>query len=253
MDRREWHERVRESMVGFWRLLAESTGGQAWERDGVVAAVVPAVPERSVFNSVVYSDAGALVDSIEELAALYDEAGVLAWTVWVPEDDGDAAAALERAGHDLDAAPRAMGMDLAAAEEPEMGELDWFRDCDLATLGRVNDLAYGYRDGPFERTLGTLPAERVHAYGVRVDGEPAAVLATSDWGEDTEISFVATAEAARGRGLATALMRQSLWDARERGCQTATLQATKPGAPVYERVGFEDFGALQMWERRRQA
>jgi hypothetical protein len=46
-------------------------------------------------------------------------------------------------------------------------------------------------------------------------------------------------------------MRQSLWDARQRGQETATLQATSRGAGVYRRVGFEDFGALQMWERRR--
>jgi hypothetical protein len=45
-------------------------------------------------------------------------------------------------------------------------------------------------------------------------------------------------------------MRQSIWDARERGRRTSTLQATKLGAPIYERVGFADLGALQMWEKR---
>ncbi len=86
---------------------------------------------------------------------------------------------------------------------------------------------------------------------MNVDGETAAVMIAIDAGDDTEIAWVATNEAARGRGLATALMRQSIWDARERGRRTSTLQATKLGAAVYERVGFRDVGALQMWERRR--
>ena len=45
-------------------------------------------------------------------------------------------------------------------------------------------------------------------------------------------------------------MRQGLWDAREGGCETSTLQATADGRPVYERLGYEDLGALQMWELR---
>ena len=64
---------------------------------------------------------------------------------------------------------------------------------------------------------------------------------------------VATAPEARGRGLSTALMRQALSDAAARGCETSTLQATKLGRPVYERVGYQDFGALQMWECRESS
>jgi hypothetical protein len=48
-------------------------------------------------------------------------------------------------------------------------------------------------------------------------------------------------------------MRRALWDAAGRGCETSTLQATKLGRPVYERVGYEDFGALQMWEYRENS
>ena len=252
MDRGEWLELVRESMVATWGLVAESTeGGRAIRREGVFAAVVPLTPERSVMNSVVYSDREALLGSLDALAGAYDEAGVRAWTVWVPEEDAATARALEEAGHALDAQPRAMGMSLEQAERPDMGELDWARGCDLVTIGRVNDAAYGYRDGSLERVIGALPPERVHAYGARVDGETAAVMMTIDAGDDTEIAWVATSEAARGRGLATALMAQSLWDARERGRRTATLQATSLGSPVYRRVGFHDLGALQMWERRK--
>jgi GNAT superfamily N-acetyltransferase len=252
MDRADWLDVVRESMVATWGLIAtHSEGGRAIERDGLFAAVVPATPKRSVSNSVIYSDPDALAASLGELASAYDEAGVDAWTVWVPEDDAVAIEALERAGHVLDAEPRAMGAELEAIERPDLGELDWFRDCDPATVARINDDAYGYGEEGFAPVISRLPVDEIHTYGANVDGETAAVMIAIDAGDDTEIAWVATNEAARGRGLATALMRQSLWDARERGRRTSTLQATKLGAPIYERVGFRDVGALQMWERRR--
>ena len=68
---------------------------------------------------------------------------------------------------------------------------------------------------------------------------------------DCWITFVATFPEARGRGLASALMTRALLDARERGCSTSSLQATKMGQPVYERLGYCDLGSVQMWERRK--
>ena len=32
---------------------------------------------------------------------------------------------------------------------------------------------------------------------------------------------------------------------------TGSLQASKAGAPLYERLGFSDFGFFELWERRR--
>lgn len=250
MDRAGWLERIRASMIDTWSQLARSTGGRTIGDDRVFASVVPATPDRSVMNSVIYSDRDAMLSSLDDLAAAYEESGVRAWTVWVREEDEPAARALESAGHVFDAEPRAMGMDLSRAAEPDLGGIEWSRECDLVTIGRVNDAAYGYRDGSLERVISSLPAEDVHPYAAHAGGEVAAVMLTIDCDDDTEIAWVATNEAARGRGLATALMRQSLWDARERGQRTSTLQATKLGAPVYRRVGFEDFGALHMWERR---
>jgi GNAT superfamily N-acetyltransferase len=247
-----WLDRIRESMIATWALTAESSeGGRAIRRDGVFASVVPATPHRSVMNAVIYSDREAMLASLEELARTYDDAGVAAWTVWVPEEDVEAARALQEVGHAFDADPRAMGIDLSLVEEPDLGKVEWSRDCDLLTVGRINDAAYGYEDRGLETVISSLPADRVQSYAANVDGDPAAVAMTIDVRDDTEVAWVATTEAARGRGLSTALMRQSLWDARERGRHTATLQATKLGAPVYERVGFRDFGALQMWERRK--
>ena len=76
------------------------------------------MPERSLPNSVIYESQEALIAALPELARHYDEAGVDAWTVWTPEDDEQAAAALRDAGHALDADPAAMTLDLAELDEP---------------------------------------------------------------------------------------------------------------------------------------
>jgi GNAT superfamily N-acetyltransferase len=243
------------SMKAAWRGLGPSSpGGRTIEREGLVASVVPAVPERSVMNSVVYDDGRALEASLEELAASYDEAGVLAWTVWVPEHDRAAAELLAGAGHVLDATPAAMVCDPATVQRPGTGELELLREPTFAQVAAINDRAYGYAEEPFKRALGGASAEGVHLYVAALDGRPAACLVAEDHHEtDCGIYWVATLPDARGHGLGTALMRLAVADGHDRGCRTSTLQATKLGRPVYERVGYRSIGTLEMWERRKPA
>ncbi|MCD6015804.1 MAG: family N-acetyltransferase, partial [Solirubrobacterales bacterium] len=108
------------------------------ELGGTAAAIVPAVPDRSIANSVNYSDAGALSGSLDRLAAAYDEAGVNAWTVWTPEFDREAIAVLEAAGHAFDGRPMAMVLELERFEPPDLGGLDYDEGGDMPTLGEVN-------------------------------------------------------------------------------------------------------------------
>jgi GNAT superfamily N-acetyltransferase len=248
LDEVGWLERVRASMIATWRTLARANGAITLERDGVFGMCNPRVPGRSVFNSAGYTDPAAFLAAREELAGLYEQHGC-AWTVWVPERDEEVAGALSAAGHVLDAAPRAMGLDLEGVEEPDMGALEWTADGDLEAACLINDHAYGLPEGTWVKGNGRDP-EGLRIYLASERGTPVATVATLTHGEDCEIWSVATEPEARNRGLSTALMRRSLWDARLAGCATSTLQATKLGRPVYERVGFRDFGALQMWERR---
>jgi GNAT superfamily N-acetyltransferase len=247
MDDRELYDRMLGNMEAFFALDPE----HAIVRDGVVAALCPPIPHRSVFNCVVYRDPAALEAALPELARAYDKAGVLAWTVWTPQHDSQARSALEGAGHKLDSSPQAMA---APLEEIDVGQgavgLDWERANGVADMCQILEAAFGWEREPTEKVMTGL--DRVgHVYVARVEARPAACVAAFDAGGDCGIYNVGTLAAARGRGLATGLMRQALLDARERGCRSTSLQATDMGRPVYRRLGYRELGVIEMWERRR--
>jgi GNAT superfamily N-acetyltransferase len=244
----DWLALNLEGMKDAFASFGRAAGAQVLEFEGGVAVVNPAVPERSVFNSVVYLDRRALAAEYERLAAAYAEAGC-AWTVWVPEADLETARLLERAGHTLDAQPRAMGRALSGVEEPDLSEIDWSEETDFEQMAALNDAAYGFPAGTWISGMGRDPQGQ-RTYLARVDGEPAATVSARDHADDCAVWHVATLEAPRGRGLATALMQKAIFDAARRGRATTSLQATKLGAPVYRRCGYEDFGAIGMWESR---
>lgn len=134
------------AVIAGTREFNRSVAAELHELDGVTAAVVPACPERSVVNSVCYEIPEALPPRLDALADIYDAAGVHAWTVWVPSAHRETAAALDRAGHVLDASPEAMGMMLDSFERPAFS-YEWTRSCDPTVVGSMNDRAYGY-EGP---------------------------------------------------------------------------------------------------------
>jgi GNAT superfamily N-acetyltransferase len=119
-------------------------------------------------------------------------------------------------------------------------------------VARINDLAYGFEQPTFGAALTGLPADvPLRLYQARVEGEPAAVLGTLDDGDDCGIYLVATLKGHRGRGLSRRLLHLALAEARDRGLRSSSLQATKLGQPVYERLGYEAICTLEMWERRK--
>lgn len=253
MDRTEAIDRHRGALMSFARLTgAGAEESRVVERDGVVASVCPAVPFASIVNSVGYRNAGALDASLDDLASTYDEAGIRAWTVWVPEDDREAAELLEAAGHKLDATPTAMVAELSQLPDPDDADLDWDANASPDTVAQINDRAYEAPAGMFAEAIGRFgQIDRLRLYQARVDGEVACVLATYDNGDDCEIYLVATEAAHRGQGLARRLLHRSLVEARDRGMTISNLQATKLGYPVYARLGYEPICTLEMWERRR--
>ena len=253
MDRSAAIERHRGALMSFARLTgAGGENSSVVERDGVVASVCPAVPYASIVNSVGYRDAQALAAGLDELARAYDEAGVRAWTVWVPEDDREAAALLESGGHRLDATPIAMVLDLSSLPEADESDLDWDATADPAVVAEINDRAYEAPAGMFAAAITRFgEIDGLRLYQARIDGDPACVLATYDNEDDCELYMVATKAEHRGKGLARHLTHRAMLEARDRGLKISNLQATKLGYPVYARLGYEPICTLEMWERRK--
>jgi GNAT superfamily N-acetyltransferase len=245
-------ERPYSSLWPFCRMVADSSEtGRLVELDGVIAAIVPAAPGRSVVNCVAYDSPAALERALSPVGEAYDRARVRAWTVWVPEDDDVGQRILHESGHQLDAAPRAMALALDQFDRAPSGEVEVDREPAAADVGRINDAAYGF-DGDFSRAFTHRP-ETLHLYGARLEGETVACVGSIHHAGDCGIFLVATHPAARGRGLASELMVAALADARAAGCESASLQSTTMGRPVYARLGFREFGTIQMWERRESA
>jgi len=244
-------ERMLASMRAFFRLVGRSSqGAHVIELEGVLGCVCPKVPERSLPNSVIYESQDALIGALPDLARRYEEADIAAWTVWVPEDDTEAAAALAAAGHVLDADPAAMTRELDDLADPP--EIDHCAgDEFLPVVASINDRSYGFDGTPFSDFTAQQPPGVTRDYVAYLDGEPACAVVILPADGDASVWDVATLPEARGRGLTTRLLHRALWDARAEGCDMSSLQATKLGEPVYARLGYRSHGALQMWERRR--
>lgn len=248
-DERGWFELVLSNQPPLWELYADAFGGWIeWVGDAQ-AAVIPASPNRSFFNSVFYGDPEALVEALPKLGVIYDEAGVNAWTVWIPADDDVARAGLEEAGHLLDATPRVMGLDMADLEQYEPDpELEIRIEMDTEACRSINEIAYGYPEGDFPPMK---PMPDTEIYLADLDRATVGTTLTWDRGDDVEITFVAVLPEARGRGVSGRLLGHALGRERDRGKAASTLIATKLGRPVYERLGYRDAGGLEMWEKRR--
>jgi GNAT superfamily N-acetyltransferase len=248
-------ELLRRSIEGVAPEMAAiasgSMGGWVHRAEGLLAGFCPATPQRSLPNSVCYERPEALERELDALARAYEEAGIGAWTVWVPHGDPEVARLLAERGHTLDASPRAMARaldELEPAPEPvtgvEIGPLD------RSDAGVLNDRAYGYEQPAFRAYLANESDPAIHWRGAFQAGEPVSCVGWIELDDDACVTGVATPPEHQGRGIASWLLQEVLAEARSRGARSASLQATRAGAPIYERLGFKDLGYLEMWERR---
>jgi ribosomal protein S18 acetylase RimI-like enzyme len=217
------------------------------EADGMVASVMPTAPTSSLMNVALSVDPAAPPARLDELAKRFRQAKARKWGLWVDGDDPRAGQIATEHGLVLDSRPAAMVArldELSFEDAPATNTPP-----DLATVGRINDAAYGYDPPKLAPAITALPST-VITYGAQHDGATAAVAMAHDVGTDTAVWFVATLPRAQRNGLANSLLKRLLLDARERRQRTASLQASPAGRPLYERLGFATVGSLHLYEER---
>lgn len=249
----ELERRVRAGLPSEIELFGGSSReGRVIRVGGVIASVSPATPDRSLFNSVYADDPGEIEPHLDALEAIYEEAGIAAWTVWMRAGHRLGSEVLARRGHILDGEPRSMGVEIADFRPPErpLPEGVEIRAGTCAEAGAVNDAAYGL-ERAWGAALSGEPAVPVR-WALAVEaGRPIACAGAVDVDDDAAITGVATLPERQGRGLASVLMAHLIAEADERGMVTSSLQASRAGAPVYAKLGFRDVGNSEMWEKRK--
>ena len=219
------------TLAASWEEYARGVDGASVQRlPGVTAAVFPDGPERAVLNNAVPERA----EAIDAMEAAYAEAGVERFAAWVHEGDSVLRAAIERRGYTVVEATRAMATELAGVAPPR-AEIEVTR-AGWSEYLRVADLPAGL-------LAGVDPSAFRVVVG-RLDGEAVAAGISHDHRGDCGIYNVVTREHARRRGIGTAVTAALVREARERGCDTASLQSTPIAERVYAAVGFRDLGRI---------
>jgi GNAT superfamily N-acetyltransferase len=232
-------------IVALVRLLGTHTPRATLiESDGMVASVMPVAPRSSIMNTALAVDPAAPPSNLGQLAETFSQGGAEKWGLWVDGDDQPSAEVAQRQGMVLDGRPAPM---VARLDDLPFDDAPPRTKVGLAVAGRVNDLAYGYQAPKLAPAIAALPGTTTLAYGAH---NHASVALAHDVGSDTAVWFVATLPQHQRKGLSGQVLRRLLLDARERGQETASLQASPAGRPLYERLGFSSVGSLHFYEER---
>ena len=229
------------SLVGSWRALAAARpGATVTEQPGYAAARFP----EPVFNNAVVLDAAA----VPAAEAAYAGAG--GYALWCRDDDRETAAALAGRGYRITEVTRPMHCSLADLGDPgesttspvAVGDPGGAPAATATVLTDADPERVAELNGVPGHLLRGVPGLRAYA-----TGDYRCGLVLQPVGTDVYVSFVATLPAARGRGLATAVTRAALLDARARGAHTATLQASAMAERLYTRLGFRPVARWHEW------
>jgi ribosomal protein S18 acetylase RimI-like enzyme len=236
------------NLVASWAEYADGTDGAALEHlPAAVAAIFPTGPERGVYNNALLArglrgrPTAAAIDAVEDA---YDRSGIAGFAVWAHDSETDANAELTRRGYHVDTATRAMAMSLDDTSLPRP-------DVALAAGQWADYLALLTQFGTPDGLLAGVDGSRFEVLMALHDGRAAAAALAFDHDGDCGIYNVGTLPHARRCGLATALTALQLHNGRERGCTTASLQATPMAERIYARVGFRDLGRFLEYVRGR--
>jgi GNAT superfamily N-acetyltransferase len=237
----ELFDRSIATLARSWAHLADgSPGAEVIETDGALIAAFVHSPDREFLNNTLLtrgvSELGRCLDRVE---GVYADRGIERYAVWVHESEDAVADEVRNRGYRYDTSTRAMALPIEQLADVDTSKLDVIEPS-LEEFWAVDGL---------DDLLPELDPEQAHFYVARRDGKAASTLMAFEHAGDCSIGMVETVPAARRQGLATELCAHAVAEAGERGCTTASLQATEMAEGVYTRVGFHDLGRFEEYVR----
>lgn len=240
--------RLRANIVAFKQFQAAHGFLRSLSLPGLWAFAQPGFPHVIHQQQVFFEDDAALEAALPALEDFYRSLGVPLWRVWVPPGS-PTGELLSRAGYRAEGGVPAMGLGLVDAPLTPPG-IPLEQLPSQEELIPLNEEAFAPDSGMELQPWHRQSYAHVHVLGVHEGGQLAVGGMAYDAEDTAGIYLVATATAARGRRLATELMRGMLIHARARGRIAAVLQSTEMGYGVYRRLGFRDLGTWVSWVRR---
>jgi ribosomal protein S18 acetylase RimI-like enzyme len=242
------YDRMVATLIASWERVAEGSADASVARvEGATAGLFPAGPERGIYNNAVLErglNESEAAEAVGAIGRLYADAGVDRYAVWAHDSETASIAELAGRGFKIDTWTRAMAMPLDEmdAQPPRI---------DLRPSEWAEHLRYLQTMGVPDGVLEGVDGNAFHVLVARLDGENVATAIAYDHDGDCGIFNMGTLPSARRRGLGTALATHHAHAARERGCETASLQSTEIAERVYARVGFRDLGRFVEYVPKR--
>jgi GNAT superfamily N-acetyltransferase len=249
---------IEDNEAEFLLALGRAGGGEE-RRDDRVHWTIGGSPI-GYHNCVVRADLDP--DEADEVIAqsrdLMREKGVPgSWHVWPSMRPAGLAERLEAHGFEGGREP-GMAADLDAIPDVDAGPgMTFERVADKKGLDEYEAvLASGFGEGPPEARwvcemyarIGLADDVPWRHYIGRLEGEVIAAGSLFFAAGVAGLYFMCTTPALRGRGIGTALTRATMDAAHELGFKVAVLGSSPMGQRIYERLGFRDLCAVQVYE-----
>jgi ribosomal protein S18 acetylase RimI-like enzyme len=234
--------RGQKTLLASWRALARlSPRARLVPTASTIAAAFPAWAPLN--NAIVLAEPtpeNATV-AAAELDAFYRHASITSWAMWLPSSAASFSEPDRVTGVDgMRRDETTLIMELALTHAPPLAVSVVRTSVEAA--GRAGDDPIPAAELPAPVNDSGLQGWVIVKDGLAVAGA-WSLVETGDCG----IYAVATTPPWRRRGLARALMQSVLADAYWHGAETATLQSTPMGEPLYVSLGFEPAGRYEEW------
>ncbi|MBU8895624.1 GNAT family N-acetyltransferase [Corallococcus sp. M34] len=238
--------RLHSNLLAFKHLQCERGLLRHLALPGLESFALPSHPHEVHFQQVLFAHAGALDAHLPALTAFYRGLGIPRWRITVLPGEPEAVRLLEAQGYRPSESLCAMGRGLedvpAVSSDIPVVDVDA-----LGAVVGLNAEAYGEHWRDMLASWERAPRPPVHAVVAREAGRGLACGVALDTEDLAGIYLVATAPAARKRGLASAVMQALLAGARARGRVASALHSTPSGHSVYLRLGYRDLGPWWHW------